>query len=244
MKWFLENRRDLARHILYSKDVCPETSSSSSGYWLLAIPPRDRLERVLKRLLDTNEFLSPYGIRSLSRIHAQKPFVIELDGSRQEVRYEPGEGESGMFGGNSNWRGPIWFPLNYLLIEALERYGHFYADHLRVEFPTGSGQMLNLKQVADELSRRMASIFVPRGDALGGVSAGEAPERSQGVGSRCCAWQGNDQRFAQDEHWKHLTLFHEYFHGDTGRGLGATHQTGWTALVTQFLADVNRTGID
>ena len=165
-----------------------------------------------------NEFLSPWGIRSLSRVHAKKPFVLALGGQEYRIAYEPGESVSGLFGGNSNWRGPVWLPLNYLLIEALERYHHFYGEGLQVEFPTGSGRTMNLQQVAQELSRRLARIFLP-----------------DQKGRRPC--HGADDRFASDPHWRDLLLFHEYFHGETGRGLGASHQTGWTALVARCIAD-------
>jgi hypothetical protein len=183
---------------------------------LLAIPTRNQLERVLRYVLDENEFLSPYGIRSLSRIHSNRPYIFRLDGQEYRVDYEPGESTTRLFGGNSNWRGPVWFPVNYLLIEALERYHHFYGDSLRVECPTGSGRMLNLQQVADELRCRLARLFLP--DAQG---------------RRPC--HGEDRRYAEDPNWRDLLLFHEYFHGETGRGLGASHQTGWTALAVQLL---------
>jgi hypothetical protein len=216
MEWFLKNRSDLARHISYMQTTC---GGMPHGRRLLAIPSRDRLERVLRYLLDENEFFSPFGIRSLSRVHKDRPYVVRLCGQEQRVQYLPGESDSGLFGGNSNWRGPIWMPLNYLLIEALERYHHFYADDLRVECPTGSGQMLNLKQVACEISRRLTSLFLP-----------------DSSGRRPC--HGDDRRYASDPAWRDLVLFYEYFHGDTGRGAGASHQTGWTALVARLLEDV------
>jgi hypothetical protein len=167
-------------------------------------------------VLDTNEFLSPYGVRSLSRVHRDRPFVLHVDGEERRVDYEPGESSTPLFGGNSNWRGPVWFPLNYLLIEALERYHHFYGDTLRVECPTGSGNMMHLDQVACELSRRIGGIFLPNQD-------GRSP------------WQGDMRIFADNPHWRNLTWFFEYFHGDTGRGCGASHQTGWTALIVRML---------
>jgi len=183
---------------------------------LLAIPSRARLERVLHYLLDENEFLSPFGIRSLSRFHRENPHVCWTGGQENRVAYVPGESDTGMFGGNSNWRGPIWFPVNYLLIEALERYHHFYGDALRVECPTGSGRSMNLAQVAAELAARLTRIFLP--DANG-----------------CRPCHGSESRFAADPHWQDLILFYEHFHGDNGRGVGASHQTGWTALVTRLL---------
>jgi hypothetical protein len=212
MNWFLANRQDLARHISYMQT---REEGQTHSLRLLAIPSRERLERVLRYMLDENEFLSPHGIRSLSRVHADAPYSVNLGGREYTVDYEPGESTTGLFGGNSNWRGPVWFPVNFLLIEALERYHHFYGEGFRVECPTGSGNMLTLAEVAKELARRVASIFVSD-------DAGRAP------------WQGDDARFATDPHWRSLTLFHEYFHGDTGRGVGASHQTGWTALVAQL----------
>jgi hypothetical protein len=157
MEWFLRNRRDLARQISYM-EMGGETSKT---HRLLAIPSRQRLERVLRYLLDPSEFLSPYGIRSLSQIHRDRPFVLHVDGEQRRVDYEPGESTDPLFGGNSNWRGPIWFPMNYLIIESLERYHHFYGDTLRVECPTGSGKLMNLSEVACELARRVSRIFLP-----------------------------------------------------------------------------------
>src|SRR5262249_55752619 len=158
-------------------------------------------EQVLRYLLDETEFLSPHGVRSVSAVHREHPFRIDVMGQEYRVDYLPGESNTGLFGGNSNWRGPIWFPVNYLLVEALEQYGHFYADELTVECPRGSGQMMNLTEVAHELSRRLGSIFLP--DA---------------AGHRPC--HGGEERYATDPHWKDLVLFNEYFHGDTGRGVG------------------------
>jgi hypothetical protein len=216
LNWFLEHRSDLARHITFCKADTNNGHDHDHAHRLLAVPSRERLTRVLRYVLDENEFLSEFGVRALSRYHEQQPFVYEVGGQRHCVDYVPGESTSGLFGGNSNWRGPIWFPVNYLLIEALERYHHFYGDTLQVECPTGSGQMLNLKQVADELSRRLSSIFL-------------ADEQ----GRRPC--HGGDERYAHDPHWQDLVLFHEYFHGNSGRGIGASHQTGWTALVSELL---------
>ena len=155
-------------------------------------------------------------MRALSRVHRDRPFVLEADGREFRVDYAPGESTTGLFGGNSNWRGPVWFPVNYLLVEALERYHHFYGDTLQVEFPTGSGRRMNLQQVADAIAMRLSAAFLPDGE-----------------GHRPC--HGRDPRYASNPHWKDLVLFHEYFHGDTGRGVGASHQTGWTALVLRCL---------
>ena len=215
MEWFLRNRADLARHIGYME------CGTCHDHRLLAIASRERLERVLRYLFDENEFLSPYGIRSVSKIHEKQPYVLELEGREYRVDYTPAEGNTALFGGNSNWRGPIWFPINFLLVEAFERYHHFYGDALQVEFPTGSGKRMNLDRVAREIATRLTSIFLPDGD-----------------GKRPC--HGGDERYARDPHWKDLVLFHEYFHGDNGRGVGASHQTGWTALVASLLDGVAR----
>jgi hypothetical protein len=219
MQWFLDHRQDLARNISYCNRQ--RSDGTAHGHRLLAIPSHARLKRVLQIILDEGEFLSPHGVRALSRIHKEKPFVFQADGVEQRVAYVPGASDSSMFGGNSNWRGPVWFPVNFLLIEALERYHHFYGDYLKVECPTGSGQVVNLAEVAREISRRLVSLFLP--DAMG---------------RRPC--HGDDPRLASDPHWQELLFFHEYFHGDTGQGLGANHQTGWTALVTRLLDELGR----
>ncbi len=217
MRWFLENRPDLARHISYME----AGQATEHTHRLLAIPSRERLLRVLAVALDEREFLSPYGLRSLSRVHLEHPFVFHSDGGEYRVEYEPGESTTRLFGGNSNWRGPVWFPLNYLFIEALERYHHFYGEEFTVECPTGSGRRMTLGQVACELATRLARLFRPGPD-----------------GRRPC--HGDDPRFARDPHWRDLVLFHEYFHGETGRGLGASHQTGWTALAVRCVEDAVR----
>ncbi|HWB19860.1 MAG TPA: glucosidase [Phycisphaerales bacterium] len=234
-KWFVENRKDLARHISHmastqtrhGKDGQITTYDNGIGrphdhsQLLLAIPSKERLLHVLRYLLDDQEFLSPYGIRSLSRVHAENPYVFYADGQEYRVDYVPGESTNALFGGNSNWRGPIWFPVNYLLIESLERYGHFYGDDVKVECPTGSGRMMTLVEAGRELRRRLTEIFMPNA-----------------AGRRAC--HGTDGCFAEDKNWKNLVLFHEYFHADNGRGVGASHQTGWTALVTECLLDISR----
>ncbi len=213
-EWFLKNRGDLARHISY-------LDSGAATRRLLAIPSRERLTRTLRYLLDENEFLAPCGIRSVSKFHEQHPYEFSAGGEVHRVDYVPGESNTALFGGNSNWRGPVWFPVNYLLVEALERYHHFYGDNLKVECPTGSGHWVTLEQAAQEIERRLVSIFLP--DA---------------AGRRPC--HGEDARFRADPHWRDLVLFHEYFHGETGRGLGASHQTGWTALAVRSLKDLAR----
>src|SRR5581483_7048364 len=172
-------------------------------------------------LLDEDEFLAPHGIRSVSRVHRDHPYVFDVMGQEYRVDYVPGESNTGLFGGNSNWRGPIWFPLNFLLIEALERYHHFYGRDLTVECPTGSGRLVTLQEAAGEIARRLSGIFLPDAD-----------------GRRPC--HGGDERYARDPHWRSLVLFHEYFHGETGRGVGASHQTGWTALVLRCIEDMAR----
>jgi len=211
LRWFLENRKDLVRHISYM-----ESGGGGHSHRLLAIPRRERLVRVLEYMLDENEFLSPYGVRSLSRYHRDHPFVFLVGGTEHRVDYSPGEATTPLFGGNSNWRGPIWFPVNYLLIEALERYHHFYGDSLRVACPARSGRLMNLQEVANEIAARLASLFRP-----------------DSTGRRPCL--DEEAVFAQEPHSRDLLLFHEYFHGETGRGLGACHQTGWTALVTRCI---------
>ncbi|MEQ1504929.1 MAG: glucosidase [Myxococcota bacterium] len=215
MKWFLENRPDLARHIAYLE------GAPGHERRLLAIPTRDKLIRLLRYVLDEEEFLSPYGIRSVSRYHLAHPFELTLHGTTYAVKYVPGESDSGLFGGNSNWRGPVWLPVNLLLIEALERYHYFYGDTLKVECPTGSGTWMDLGAVAEELSTRISRLFVPGPD-----------------GRRPC--DGRDRRFADDPAFRDLIQFHEYFDGDDGTGLGASHQTGWTALVTECIRRIRR----
>ena len=211
LAWSVSNEPDLM------KDISCLSTGGRVRRRLLAIPSRERLVRVLRRMLDERELLSPFGIRSLSKAYADTPYVAELGGTRHEVRYTPGESDSGLFGGNSNWRGPVWLPLNYLLIESLKRHHHFYGDTLEVECPTGSGVFLTLRAVAEELERRLARLFLP--DA-----SGRRP------------YQG-EVHPALDAYRDHV-LFYEYFHGDTGRGVGASHQTGWTALIGNVLESI------
>ena len=216
MEWFLKHRQDLARHISYMV----RDGRGNKSHYLLAIPSRDRLERVLRYALDENEFFSPFGLRSLSRIYGAQPFVFSQNGQNTSVKYMPGESETDMFGGNSNWRGPIWMPLNFLLIESLERYHYFYGDDFQIECPTGSGRKMNLLQVSQELTRRVTSMFEPNGSGRRAINGGDA--------------------LFDDPHWRDLILFYEYFHGDSGRGCGASHQTGWTALVGRLVEDIAR----
>ncbi len=217
MQWFLDNRKDLAKRIGYL-----ECSQTQVGLRLLAIPSRERLERMLRYVLDENEFLSPFGVRSLSKAHERAPFRIDLSGRTYSVEYAPGESNTSLFGGNSNWRGPVWFPINFLVIEALERYHRFYGSTLTVEFPTGSGTRVTLDVVARELAERLSRLFL-------------RDER----GARAC--HGTDLRYRDNPHWRELVLFHEYFHAESGAGLGASHQTGWTALAALLIEDGART---
>ncbi len=210
MDWFIANRSDLARHISYCE------KGGTHGHRLLAIPSRERLARLLAYLLDENEFLSPFGIRSLSRYHEANPFALHVQGEHKVVRYVPGESDSRMFGGNSNWRGPVWFPIAYILVEALERYHHYYGDNFTVELPTRSGNHVTLLKAAHEIARRLSSLF-----------------EHDATGNRPC--HGGDPRYGKDGPWRDLILFHEFFHADSGRGCGASHQTGWTALVSRLI---------
>jgi hypothetical protein len=167
-------------------------------------------------MLDSSEFLSDYGVRALSRSHLAHPYTFECCGQEVAVSYQPGESESGLFGGNSNWRGPIWFPVNFLIIESLQKFHHYYGDDFKIECPTGSGCYMTIKEVADELSRRLGNLFLRDAQARRPVF-------------------GNNETFQQDPHFRDYLLFHEYFHGDSGRGVGAAHQTGWTGLIAKLL---------
>lgn len=173
---------------------------------------------MLQVLFDEAEFLSPHGLRGVSKFHEQNPFVFRADGRELRLDYMPAESNTYLFGGNSNWRGPVWFPINYLLVEALERYHSYYGDSLLVEAPTGSGRMVNLREAAYEIARRLGTTF---------LADGENRRPVHGAGSR----------YADDPHFRDLVLFYEYFHGDNGRGVGASHQTGWTALALRCLED-------
>jgi hypothetical protein len=209
MHWFIENRPNISGNMA---DVDVEGVGRRH---LVAILTRERLLSVLRYMLDENEFLSPYGIRSVSKYHQTHPYSFRVQGEEFTVKYEPAESRSGLFGGNSNWRGPIWFPTNFLIIEALQRFHHFYGDDLKVECPTGSGNEVTLAKVATELSRRLISIFRREN--------GRRP------------MYGGITQFQDDPHWRDLLLFFEYFHGDNGAGLGANHQTGWTGLIAKLL---------
>jgi len=212
-EWFLQNRPDLTDEI-----ACMQRQGKRNRL-MLAIVNQDRLRRILRVMLSENEFLSDYGIRALSRFHKANPYSFEIEGKNYQVGYEPAESTTGMFGGNSNWRGPIWFPMNFLLIESLQKFDFYYGEDFKIEFPTGSGRMLTLWEVSQELSRRLSNIFLKDGENRRAVF-------------------GNTEKFQSDEHWRDHILFYEYFHGDKGIGLGASHQTGWTGLIGKLLQQI------
>jgi mannosylglycerate hydrolase MGH1-like protein/glycosyl hydrolase family 63 len=209
MRWFIDNDPDVRGRIEIS-----QTQEGLRG--LLSLANRGQLERILGCLLDEAEFLSPYGIRALSKFHKDHPYTLNVNGTEHGVDYEPAESRTGVFGGNSNWRGPVWFPINFLLIEALQKFHHFYGDALTVELPTGSGRRTSLWQAAAEISRRLTRIFLRSAD-------GKRPV------------YGGLEKFQNDPHWRDCIYFYEFFHGDNGAGLGASHQTGWTALVAKLI---------
>jgi hypothetical protein len=210
VEWFIQHRPDLTDNI-----ACMKTEGVGERR-LLAIVYRDKLRRILQTMLDETEFLGAYGIRGISRYHAEHPYTFEINGTHFQVNYEPAESSIGLFGGNSNWRGPIWFPVNFLLIESLQKFHDYLGDDFQVECPTGSGQMMNLWDVAAELSQRLMAIFLRN------------PASQRPV-------YGATAKFQTDPHWQDLILFYEYFHGDTGAGIGASHQTGWTGLVAPLI---------
>jgi len=210
MLWFIENRPQFRDNVT----VAPNRGGNARR--LLSIVNAERLPRVLRFLLDENEFLSSFGIRALSRFHRDHPYILEVDGSNYRVDYQPAESNSGLFGGNSNWRGPIWFPLNYLLIESLQKFDHFFANNIKVACPFGSGRTVNLREVGADISRRLIRIFLRD-------ESGRRPV------------YGGLDKFQRDPHWRNLIQFHEYFHGDNGAGIGASHQTGWTSLVAKLI---------
>jgi hypothetical protein len=215
LEWFLKHRPKLAQ--LVSRWQEPGLGERR----LLALARGHRMKRVLKRMLDESEMLSKYGVRALSRYHLDHPYALAVDGMHYTVQYQPGESNSGLFGGNSNWRGPIWFPVNYLIVESLQQFHHYYGDDFTVECPTGSGRFLTLNEIATELSERLASIFLLD-------EQGRRPVF------------GSQDLFQSDPRWRDHVPFYEYFHGDTGRGVGASHQTGWTALVAKLLDTMGR----
>ena len=229
----MEKYPELGARLLRFLDARPEISAAIhdprvvglAGRRLASILDESKLRRVLTTMLDEKEFLSPYGLRSLSRYHREHPYVIQAGGKEYRVAYLPGESDSGMFGGNSNWRGPIWMPVNALVIRALLQYYAYYGNDFTVECPTGSGRQMNLYQVAEEISRRLATIFLKDRD-------GRRPVFGAG------------EKFQQDPHWRDCLLFYEYFNGENGAGLGASHQTGWTGVIARLMhvfATVNPT---
>ena len=210
LEWFIDNRPDLTDNFACMR------SEGAGERRLLSIADKDKLRSILKYMLDEREFLSQYGIRALSQFHQGNPYALHVNGTEHRVDYEPGESLTGLFGGNSNWRGPIWFPVNFLLVESLQKFHHYLGNDFKVEFPTGSGNMKTLWDVASELSRRMTNIFLRD-------EKGHRPVF------------GNLKKFQTDPHWRDLLLFHEYFHGDSGSGVGASHQTGWTGVITKLM---------
>jgi hypothetical protein len=210
MEWFINHRADLTQNV-----ACMRTPGRGERR-LLSVVNQEQLRRVLRVMLNEDEFLSPYGIRAVSRHHRDKPYVLHVDGAEHRVDYEPAESSTGLFGGNSNWRGPIWFPVNFLIIEALQKFHHYLGDDFKVECPTGSGNWMNLREVAADISQRLSRIFLRDGEGRRAV-------------------HGQAEKFQADPHWRDFVLFYEYFHGDTGTGIGASHQTGWTALVAKLL---------
>jgi len=212
-------KREMAffrRHPELTKSMHFPTQKGVSNRRMLTVFTEEKLRRVLARMLDENEFLSPYGIRALSRYHLENPFVFHHGGQEFRVDYLPGDSNNGMFGGNSNWRGPIWMPVNFLILGSLYRLYAFYGDAFTIECPTGSGQFMSLFEVAQELSHRLTRIFLP--DA-----SGRRPV------------YGATEKFQTDPHWKDYVLFYEYFHGDNGAGIGASHQTGWTGVIARII---------
>jgi hypothetical protein len=210
LRWFLTMKPE------YAEALGSRRIRDGQQRRLLSVVGPQHLMRILSRMLNPEEFLSPYGLRTLSRAHLDEPYTVELAGTDFTVGYEPGESSTGIFGGNSNWRGPVWFPVNHLIIEGLRRYSEFYGADLAIEYPTGSGRKLTLGEIADDLSQRLVNLFL-----------------LDDSGRR--AVHGQYELFQTDPQWRDLIPFHEYFHGDTGAGLGASHQTGWTALVVDLI---------
>jgi hypothetical protein len=210
LEWFIDNRPDLTTGL-----ACMRTPGKGARR-LLSVANPEQLRRILAYMLDEREFLSPYGIRALSRFHRENPYTLRVNGTEHRVDYQPAESATGLFGGNSNWRGPVWFPVNFLLVESLQKFHHYFGDSFMVEFPTRSGTQMTLWEVAAELSRRLTGIFTRDADGRRPVF-------------------GNLEKFQADPHWRDLLLFHEYFNGDSGAGVGASHQTGWTGLVTKLM---------
>jgi hypothetical protein len=218
LQWFVQNKPE------YTAVVARDELGDDRIARLLSVVSPERLRRILARALSPDEFLSDYGVRSLSRYHLDHPFEMRADGQVERVDYEPGESTSGLFGGNSNWRGPVWFPVNYLVIEALRRFDRYLGEQFRVEHPAGSGALRSLSQIADDLTERVISLFLVGPDG-----------RRPGA--------GRYDKLQRDPWWRDRLLFFEYFHGDSGMGLGASHQTGWTGLVAEMICGLaERTG--
>lgn len=208
----------------------PDWLVENLGQWrndrlLLCLVPESRLRRICQRLFDEDEFLSPYGIRALSKVYGDHPYSFTEGADSQTLAYSPADSPVAMFGGNSNWRGPVWMPINFLLIEALQKFGHYYGDSFKVEFPTGSGRWLTLREASLQLQHRLVNLFRRGAD-------GRRP------------FNGDVALFQDDPHWRDLLLFNEYFHGDNGRGVGASHQTGWTAMVCKMISQLSRYPVD
>jgi hypothetical protein len=210
MNWFLNYRPDLAS--LVSRWHEPGVGDRR----LLSLLRGSRMKKLLRRMLDETEFLSPYGVRALSKYHEENPYSFSVNGDTLSVKYVPGDSDSWLFGGNSNWRGPVWFPVNYLIIESLQKFHHYYGPDFKVEHPAGTGNMRTLEEIADDLSARLTRLFL------------RGPDGRRPI-------YGDNPRLQSDPHFRDHVLFYEYFHGDTGHGLGASHQTGWTALVAKLL---------
>jgi Glycosyl hydrolase family 63 C-terminal domain len=215
MQWFIDNHPDVVNHIEVAEVAGKGTRR------LLSLVNREQLGSVARYLLDESEFFSPYGIRAISRFHKGSPYVMSVNGNDHRVDYEPAESSTGLFGGNSNWRGPIWFPINFLLIESLQKFHYFYGDGLSVELPTGSGRRASLWDAAAEISRRLTRIFLRAEDGRRPVFGGL-------------------HKFQTEPGWGDHIYFHEYFHGDNGAGIGASHQTGWTGLVAKLIEQSGR----
>jgi len=214
MQWFITHHPELIHNV-----ACMETCGLEARR-MLAICYEDKLRRILTKMLDEKEFLSEYGIRAISKFHQDHPYIWSANGSEYRVDYEPAESSSGLFGGNSNWRGPIWMPVNYLIIESLQEFHHYFGDSFMIECPTSSGKFMNLWDVSVELSQRLINIFVKEKD-------GDRPVNNLQSGKKL--------KFDADPNWQDLVLFYEYFHGDNGSGIGASHQTGWTGLVAKLI---------
>ncbi|HXZ33354.1 MAG TPA: glucosidase, partial [Terriglobales bacterium] len=209
-QWFIDHRPDLI------ESVQPMVTPGANNTLLLGFVREDQLRRILGYMLDENEFLSPFGVRAVSRFHQNHPLILHLSGQEYRLDYEPGESTTQLFGGNSNWRGPVWLPVNHLILLALRQYHLYYGDGFRMECPTGSGKLMTLREISRELAHRLVSLFLRDKN-------GNRP------------MFGSNRLFNEDPHWRDLIPFHEYFHGDTGRGCGASHQTGWTGLIAQLL---------